>query len=608
VRLTRARRASSRGTLPAEPRHRMYTLELLLADVHKLRGPVGKRSGSDGGYRNVWDAFNRYLSHCMEQHQTLNIPNFCKLGWRIDEQGRNGKPARLRPHFQMADTFVRAYGIDARAHPSQADKTLTTAEDFNFSKAAIRYSQDLTKENLFMGLRAIIQQLGEVISKGQKVSIDFEVGRLFGERELRFSFVADIYLNEGLPVPEGTIEATDYKPAATFAPPSKDALSLSLHGTNRPATGAVAPQADALGGWNERGSSAGYDLEHLTRGSDPGSEAGVTAVDAVQQAALARYVDRLQAEAAGAVTDKEEWESHLTRCVAEELKDAEWRRALNKDHSEQLRMQMQHTEVRRSDGREHCVQQASMHNFPNFGEHPEVDIQEYVSERRGHLKEDLEQQIMAKQKIKDLQKEQERTLAAFHVQASQQELSEMKQGDVVKRLEERAFLNDAWNQQRHLKSVTTAIQEHHKAPGKKAGVISGLLNDLGVGLDAPGGGHGAPRAGGSLGGRGGTGGSARQGQGTPRGLMRLESAAGSEPRMGLMKYEAGLMGVDPYQAAAGPPGGGQRLTPRRQSGGSDGGSSGFGSRPPTGGNRRMPLGAAGSLALYKERMGATSKR
>ena len=47
----------------------------------------------------------------------------------------------------------------------------------DYSKAAIRYSQGLTKASMFMGLRAMAHRIGLACARHQ-MSIDFEVGRL----------------------------------------------------------------------------------------------------------------------------------------------------------------------------------------------------------------------------------------------------------------------------------------------------------------------------------------------------------------------------------------------------------------------------------------------
>lgn len=51
-------------------------------------------------------------------------------------------------------------------------------EDVNYAKLAIRFTANLTKDNVFSALRDLVQRLGAAISEGKDVRVDFRVGRL----------------------------------------------------------------------------------------------------------------------------------------------------------------------------------------------------------------------------------------------------------------------------------------------------------------------------------------------------------------------------------------------------------------------------------------------
>merc|ERR1719460_2445318 len=101
---------------------------------------------------------------------------------------------RSFPFFQVTEPFARTYCPQevAKLKMPMGDRELTAFEEFNFSKAAIKHSNSLTKDQVFTGLRGIVQQLGEAVSDGQDVDLDFgSVGRLLvREKEPRFSFSA----------------------------------------------------------------------------------------------------------------------------------------------------------------------------------------------------------------------------------------------------------------------------------------------------------------------------------------------------------------------------------------------------------------------------------
>jgi len=525
----------------------MYTLDRLLEDVLRQRGALKKGGQVDkADYEKVWDAFNRYLTATVQKRQTLNVPNFCKIGWRIEERHGNSK---VRPHFQLAESFGRVYNLEAKAHPFASDRLLSTTEEFNFSKAAIRYSQSLTKDNIFMGLRAMVHMIGEAASRGEQVCIDFEIGKLAcSERDCHFAFVADLYHQEGLEVPSSAVEATDYKPSVTFAPPSKDALTLQLQGTS--------VRADHLGGWAEESprSPTGYagnptrsppqaSMQILDSPNDLVTHA--EGRDWAQMEALNRHLTQMEEDAEKAMREKDQWEGHLKRCTELEQKDQEWRKTLAKDYAEQLKLQMRQAEEKRAMGREQYVTHASMHEFPSFREPADADIREYVHERRAHLKEDLDQQCEARRRVKQMTKQAERHLEMTNIEVGQAEMARLQKERVMKKEAERAALSQAWEHDVRLKTVRRAIEDHHKTPGPKA-ELSGMVASLG------------------------------------------NTIGGTRTNTGMSALQ--LQHLDP--GSGGPPS--ERLSTGRSS--------------LSGSVRRMPLGAAASLALHKDKMGIGLRR
>jgi len=473
----------------------MYTLDNLLADVARQKGALSKRGGGD--YQSAWDAFNRYISAVIEKKQTLSMANFCKIGWRIEDNA-HGK-VKLRPHFQVAESFAKAYNLDTKAHPPASDRALTAVEEFNFSKAAIRFTQNLTKDGIFMGMRAILHQLGEVMSSGQTVAIDFEVGRLnCVERAVNFAFMSELYLREGLEVPSGCPEDATYRPSATFMPPSQDAMTLSLAGKPGATSTLKAHSAFLGGGWSDDSDAPLLPASAVALASPrltartltpfaaaasavpeglPSEAASVyaeshasqpTRLETVQNEALNRHISQIEEEAANAIAEKENWEIHLKRCLDEEQRDQGYKRALAKDYAEQLKGQIQQAEQRRLEGRQHVVDMASMHDFPSFKESPDLAVYEYIRERRNNLKDDLDQQVDIKRKMKMAAQHNERTMEATHIDASKKELAMIKLEAAAKKEQEKANLHQAWDKDKRLHSVRRAIEEHHRTPASKS--------------------------------------------------------------------------------------------------------------------------------------------
>jgi hypothetical protein len=146
----------------------------------------------------VWRALENYAASCLEEGRGLQVPNFGQLGWH---------PVTCRPHFVMADSFIRTYGVVAAKSNTSTQNLGHPVEAFDFSKAAIRYSRKLTKDQVSSGLRVIIQQLGEVVSRGRMVDIQLSFGKIVArEREVHVSFDPSFFAACDRAVPVGNAE------------------------------------------------------------------------------------------------------------------------------------------------------------------------------------------------------------------------------------------------------------------------------------------------------------------------------------------------------------------------------------------------------------------
>jgi hypothetical protein len=193
--------------------------------------------------------------------------------------------------------------------------------------------------------------------------------------------------------------------------------------------------------------------------------------------ALGRHIGEMEADAAKAINEKYLWEGHLDRCSGLEQKEVEWRRAIAKDHAEQLKLQMRQDEEKRMQGRDDYVTLLSMHDFPCFREEANDDVRSYLQERRVNLKQDLDQQIEAKIWVKRAQKDRDKLLEMSNIEASQFETDNLKKMERAKKQVERSTLAHSWDQDVRLKTVKKAIQDHHKTPGKH-GILSQLVSTI----------------------------------------------------------------------------------------------------------------------------------
>jgi hypothetical protein len=185
----------------------MYSLDALIQDIAQKRGKVTKEGdGVPIDYEEVWMCFARYLKSCMEQRRGLHIASFAKIGWQAEKK-RVGNPI-YKPFFQLTENFCRNCQMSAEAArlasaPLKTGGDPCPLEDFNYSKAAIKFSQNLTKDQVFTGLRSLLQRIGEAIGEGKELDIALgECGRLICRGgEPRFQFAQDLCSSEGVEIP-----------------------------------------------------------------------------------------------------------------------------------------------------------------------------------------------------------------------------------------------------------------------------------------------------------------------------------------------------------------------------------------------------------------------
>lgn len=467
------------------------TIDQILSDVLQEKGSLVRgQEAEKGDYQQVWDAFNRYVTAILSKRMTLDVPSFCKIGWRVDHlQGK----VKLRPHFQLTDSFLRVHELDTNHHPTLPDTQLSPISEFNYSKAAIKYSQGLTKATMFVGLRAIVQKIGEACRR-QQVAIDFEMGQLLcNERIAHFAFVGELYRQEGLEIPTGALVDVKYRPSRTFAPATAEGLALSVRGKS---SGRAVPDSPRAARSQqeppspsrlvrkscERTSADGVSQAVVTQESDTSRpdvadnadvlKAAVDDIDAaarqrVQRVALERHLEEVKADAAEVLQVRTRDKEFTKECESREAVVATGRRDFYGDHNEELKRQMRQLDEKRQAGRENAIVQASQHDFPCFGEVPKGDPREYIGERKRNLKEDLDQQVSQKHIERNALKQQDNEFSAKDAEQSKAIVQRRAAEETAKKEKERNVLSDAWELSIRLKQVQKAIDSHHLTGGKK---------------------------------------------------------------------------------------------------------------------------------------------
>jgi len=246
-------------------------------------------------------------------------------------------------------------------------------EDFNFSKAAIRFSAQLTRDVVSAGLRALVQQIGQAMGQGRLVVLDLSFGRLIAEeRTVRLDFSPEIMMGQDLEphemqqLPEVGKDAQ--RPVATFSTtgPSREQLrGLNLIGSKAKASqGQQLQGGPAAGGSGSSCTALTADSSTAQRTTAPamshaadicGGDAATPRVPSArpQQAnatyseALHREITALEMRASEAMRDRAELEGGIIRDAMQESRKKAERQAQERQNAEFLQQQIEAREARR---------------------------------------------------------------------------------------------------------------------------------------------------------------------------------------------------------------------------------------------------------------------
>jgi|Transcript_94548 hypothetical protein len=464
----------------------MYTLDKLLQDTSAKRARLASKDGGDSiDYAEVWSSYNRYLVACLEQRRGLQLGNFCKIGWQTEKKAVQGSSkAKSVPYFQLTEQFARSYcpqEVGKLKQPS-GDREISPMEEFNFSKAAIKYSQQLTKDQVFTGLRALVQQIGDVVADGQDVDITFgSVGRLqVREREPRFSFSRDLNNliggTDSMPNQDSFTEEVRRLPVApSFSKRApEEALGLEIGG------GAAAEPMQSVPplGMQPPQDNGYYRDEPPSRRSELRSCASEANMDSMRRTpnltsqqykreiaykeAMDRHISEMEARASEAVREKEAWHQHVNDCLFQERDEIQVKRSRAQQNQYFLRQQVQWREKQKKEQRKDEIIAASAHEFPKFTEPAATEMKEFMAGQAARVRADLDEQVRTNNTLRNLQKRRERSLEVDQLEANRMEMAMLREADRAKKAYDKEALATAWNSEIRMKNIWKAIESHNK--------------------------------------------------------------------------------------------------------------------------------------------------
>lgn len=449
----------------------MLTFDGLVQDIIQRRVRLGTKEGSESArdYQEAWAAYAAYVRSCLEQRRGLQLSSFCKLGWSL--QKKLGKTT-YRPHVQFSDSFIRTYLSESRKTPAHE---LCAFEDFNFSKAALKFS-NLTKDQVFTMLRALVQRIGESAADGRELDLAFgDVGRFVcKDRDLRFLFAQEFYRQEGLTPPsrEGTSRATP----SFQKEPSPEAASLGVMPGGRTAADEqptmVLPDVQGFDGGTQRAMPS-VGAEPLQKSeSAPGLTGTQFKKEIAFKEAMDRHIAAMEAHAVEAVAEKEAWDSHVSECLLQERDEIQARKERNHMNLQFLKHQMALGEHKRKEQRKEDIEAASAHDFPAFSEVHPNEMKDFIKGQQAKVRQALDEQVRTNNTLRNLSKQKDLALELNQLQANREELAMLRDAERAKKAYDKEALATAWNADIRMKNIWKAIDNHSKVAPKTPAQVS----------------------------------------------------------------------------------------------------------------------------------------
>ncbi|KAG1707472.1 hypothetical protein DVH05_026670 [Phytophthora capsici] len=417
--------------------------------------------------------------------QGAHIATFATITWETFTNSRN--QPKLRPTFFLSDTFIKTYGLSQK-RPPLPSANLASLEDINFTKIAIKFSHNLTKDIVFCAIRDMVQKIGMVASTGAPVSIVFNFGRLIAKNRcvsvlfdpLKFprSFEDKIARSmiSSPPSTLGNLDDFDISPEDIIDYNETFPYSERNEGAIRPTTSSIVFSTDdqeaLLTNRSDPENIIGEDvsieeeLQMYDALLSPGSASSErSAQHRVMESAFKRHISKLANDVnleAKYAFDLQLQQRRDLETVALENK---MRRVCAEDLQRHIRSQMQHREnMLASEKQERKTIDPKVCTFFCESEHTRqgFDDQRYLNRVKDKLKYQLQDQISSKEqarvqmKQKLLQDDQE------FLRRVRNELETMEQKKIHDRNELRKALTGSWNRDSGMKRLVE-VRKKQKA-------------------------------------------------------------------------------------------------------------------------------------------------
>jgi hypothetical protein len=156
-----------------------YDLEAI---IDECLTDKGTRFGiSKEMYFETWNAVNKWVNYRLAKKKGASIPLLGKFTWeRVDDNVS-------RPVFILHDSFVKLHRVKKARVFKEPD--LAPVDELNYSQISIKYSEKLTKDMVFVGIRDIVKKIGDYVDRMYEFEVPFSCGVMTSaERRVKFEF------------------------------------------------------------------------------------------------------------------------------------------------------------------------------------------------------------------------------------------------------------------------------------------------------------------------------------------------------------------------------------------------------------------------------------
>ena len=170
-----------------------YSLQHIIQELVEERthsttgGAKAIPTGKEEIYLSAWQSVNQWLESRLRQRKGAELGLLGKFTWEFK---REKGDISFRPIFIVGSSFCKEHHI--RVQRLHYNQVLAPCEEINYSKLAIKFSKNLTKDLLFASIRDLIKKIGDFIDRFYEFQIEFSFGVLKSkQRKVQFEFNLD---------------------------------------------------------------------------------------------------------------------------------------------------------------------------------------------------------------------------------------------------------------------------------------------------------------------------------------------------------------------------------------------------------------------------------